>query len=311
MRSEHPLFISDERVDGDSLGSALAVVDYLKGYGKRPLVYVSEPVPAQYHHLPHLDRCTNDVGVFDNVAIDLVVVFDCSDELYVQRLVDLIASKPTVINIDHHKTNTLYGDINQVIVSSPATAQVIHNFFEANNILPSRDAATCMLMGICFDTSAFTNSATNDQSLEIASSLVLQGGRIHDVIRSMFKNRSVTALRVWGLALERLHENERFGGLTTCLTRRDINDNGVHDDEIDGLSNFLSLVTDTDFIAVTRETKEGHVKVSMRSQTRDVATIAKSHGGGGHKRAAGYMIEHSVLVCGDDGCWKVEAVAKK
>lgn len=306
LRSEHPIFISDERVDGDSLGSALAVVDYLKAYGKRPLVYVSEPVPAQYHHLPHLDRCVNRTDVFDDASIDLVVVFDCSDELYVKRLVELIPSKPIVINIDHHKTNPLYGDINQVIVSAPATAQVIHHFFEANHLLPSRDAATCLLMGICFDTSAFTNAATNDQSLDIASSLVLLGGRIHDVIRSMFRNRSVMALRVWGLALERLHENERFGGLTTCLTRRDIDEHGVHDDEIDGLSNFLSLVTDTDYVAVMRETKEGHVKVSMRSQERDVAKIAREHGGGGHHRAAGYVIENSALVCEDSGIWGVE-----
>lgn len=306
LRSSHPIFISDERVDGDSLGSALAVVDYLKGLGKYPLVYVSEPVPAQYHHLPHLDRCTEDLSVFENQDIDLVVVFDCSDEKYVQRLVDLIPNKPLVINIDHHKTNTRYGDVNQVIVGAPATAQVVHQFFEANQILPSRDAATCLLMGICFDTGAFTNAGTNDDSLEIASSLVLLGGRIHDVIRSLFKNRSLTALRVWGLALERLHENELFDGLVTCITRKDIDEHGVEDDEIDGLSNFLSLVTDTEFLAVMRETKEGHVKVSMRSSTRDVAMIARQQGGGGHQRAAGYTIENSKLVCSDNGCWRVQ-----
>ena len=306
LHARHPLFISDERVDGDSLGSALAVVDYLKGQGTYPLVYVSEPVPAQYHHLPHLDQCVNDLTIFENEEIDLVVVFDCSDERYVQRLVELIPNKPLVINIDHHKTNTRYGDINQVVVGAPATAQVVHQFFEANQILPSRDAATCLLMGICFDTGAFTNPATNNRSLDIASSLVLLGGRIHDVIRSMFQNRSLTALRVWGLALERLHENELFDGLVTCLTRKDIDEHSVEDDEIDGLSNFLSLVTDTDFLAVMRETKDGHVKVSMRSTSRDVAKLARERGGGGHERAAGYLIQNSTLVCDDHGCWRVQ-----
>jgi phosphoesterase RecJ-like protein len=282
------------------------MVDFLKGYGKRPLVYVSEPVPAQYHHLPHLDRCTDDIRVFEDAAIDLVVVFDCSDETYVKRLVELIPVQPLVINIDHHKTNTRYGDINQVIETAPATAQVVHGFFEANHLLPGRDAATCMLMGICFDTGAFSNAATNDQSLQIASSLVLLGGRIQDVIRSMFHNRSVTALRVWGLALERLHENPMFGGLTTCITRRDMEEHEVIDDEIDGLSNFLSLVTDTDYVAVARETKEGGVKVSMRSQGRDVSVLARERGGGGHRRAAGYHLPESRLVCDAQGCWGVE-----
>ncbi len=307
LRSSHPIFISDERVDGDSLGSALAVVDYLKGLGKYPLVYVSEPVPAQYYHLPHLDRCTEDLSVFENEEIDLVVVFDCSDEKYVQRLVDLIPNKPLVINIDHHKTNTRYGDVNQVIIGAPATAQVVHQFFEANQILPSRDAATCLLMGICFDTGAFTNPATDNQSFDIASSLILLGGRVHDVVRSMFKNRSLTALRVWGLALERLSESADFDGLpVTYLTREDLDLHQIDDEEIDGLSNFLSLVTDTEAIAVMRETKEGHVKVSMRSHGKDVGAIALKNGGGGHHRAAGYLIRDSRLVCDDSGCWRVQ-----
>ena len=309
VKAQNPVFISDERVDGDSLGASLAVVDYMRQFGKRPPVFISEPVPEQYSQLPHIDVCTTDESIFADPSIDLIVTFDCSDGEYIGRLVDLIPAEPTVVNIDHHTTNTRFGHINQVLEDSPATAEVIYRFFNDNQVVITKDAATCLLTGLCFDTSAFTNSATNQDAFDAASNLVMIGGRVQDVIRTMFQNRSVSALRVWGLALERLYEHPEPSYVSTCLTRKDILDNEVTDDEIDGLSNFLNLVTDAGTLFVLRETVSGGVKVSMRSLERDVSAIARSFGGGGHKRAAGFTVHDARLIC-HEGQWKVESIDK-
>ena len=310
VKAQEPVFISDERIDGDSLGSALALADFLASLGKVVPVYVATIVPEQYRRLPRVHQCTTSLEVFNNPEIDLVVVFDCSDAEFVRELVEKIPGNPPVINIDHHTTNSRYGQINQVIEEAPATAAVVHRFFEENQIIPSRDAATCLLTGLCFDTTAFSNAATNERALDSASKLVLGGARVQEVIHAMFHNRSLSALRVWGAALERIEEDREQNMISTYLTRKDIEENRVSDDEIDGLSNFLNLVTDIDTLRVFRETADGHVKVSMRSLTRDVAQIAKEHGGGGHTRAAGYVIPKSRLVCGEDGCWKVEKASQ-
>jgi bifunctional oligoribonuclease and PAP phosphatase NrnA len=305
LAAREPIFVSDERIDGDSLGASLAMADFMASRGKVVPVYVTSVVPEQYRRLPRAHQCTTDESIFANPEIDLVVVFDCSDSAFVAGLLEKIPGDPTVINIDHHTTNNRYGHINQVVDDAPATAAVVHAFFEANQIIPSRDAATCLLTGLCFDTTAFSNGATNERALDVASKLLLNGARVQDVIHAMFHNRSVSALRVWGAALERIEEDREQNMISTYLTRQDINENNVTDDEIDGLSNFLNLVTDIDTLRVFRETADGHVKVSMRSLTRDVSAIAKEHGGGGHKRAAGYLISDAKLVCGDDGCWQV------
>lgn len=310
VKAREPVFISDERLDGDSLGSALALADFMATLGKTVPVYVATNVPEQYRRLPRAHQCTTSLQIFDNPEIDLVVVFDCSDAEFVRSLVQRIPSHPTVVNIDHHTTNNRYGDVNQVVDGAPATAAVIHQFFQVNQIVPSRDAATCLLTGLCFDTTAFSNGATNERALESASKLVMDGARVQEVIHAMFHSRSVSALRVWGAALERIEEDREQNMISTYLTRKDIEENKVTDDEIDGLSNFLNLVTDIDTLRVYRETADGHVKVSMRSLTRDVAQIAQQHGGGGHKRAAGYMIPNAKLICGSDGCWKVEKAAE-
>ncbi|MBM5789907.1 hypothetical protein FJZ23_02370 [Candidatus Parcubacteria bacterium] len=311
-RAEHPLLVCDERIDGDSLGSALAFVDLFKQLGlPRPRVFVAADIPAVYHHLPHLDTTTRDATMFSDPTVDLVIVFDCSDDAYVERLLERAPLRPKVINIDHHKTNALYGDINLVVVDAPATAEVVYQLFDANGLTPSAQAAACLLTGLCFDTTAFSNSATNERALETASRLVLCGARVQDALRSLFKSRSVSALRVWGSALERLHLHPDYGAVITCITREDLEKNAIGEEEVEGLSNFLSLVTDTDSLFVLRETPEGDVKVSMRSQTRDVSEIAREKGGGGHARAAGYTVKGARLACGEDGCWRVELKEKK
>ncbi len=306
LNARKPLFISDERIDGDSLGASLAMVDYLQRLGKTVPVYVKYPVPEKYRRLPHIESCTHDPSVFNDPEVDLVVSFDCSDGRYIGELVSRLPGRPAVVNIDHHATNPRYGQVNLVITGSPATAEVVHRFFAHNSIVPSKDAATCLLTGICFDTTVLSNSGSNERAFRAASDLILCGARIQDVIRAMFQNRSVPVLRLWGTALERLYKDPEHGFLSTFLTRSDLDGNGVTDEEADGLSDFLNLVTDADTLFVLRETAEGGIKVSMRSHRYDVARIARLLGGGGHVKAAGFTVANAKFACGADGRWKVE-----
>lgn len=304
--AKNPVFVSDERIDGDSLGASLALVDLLRQEGKAVPVYVSEEVPKKYHFLPHIEQCTTDTGIFEQ-PIDVVVTFDCSDEVYVERLVSKAPNRPLVINIDHHQSNSLYGDVNYVVTKAPAAAAVVYSILHHNKIRPSKMAATCLLTGICFDTTIFSNSASNTDAFYIASELIKIGARTQEVMRSIFSSRSIPALRVWGMALERLSTHEEFGFLATCITRNDMNEHGISDEEVDGLSNFLHFVSESHTLFLLKETRCGGVKVSMRSTMHDVSKIARTFGGGGHIKAAGFTVPNSLIVCTEDGCWRIES----
>ncbi len=295
LSAKKPLLVSDERIDGDSLGASLAVVDYLQTLGHAPRVYVREPVPEKYRFLPHAEACTADASIFDDADIDLVISFDCSDEAYIRGLVSRLPVRPALVNVDHHATNTRYGDVNLVVVGAPATAEVVYQFFLVNELGVRKDAAVCLLAGLCFDTTMFSNAATDERAFKAASDLLLRGARIQDVFRVLFRNRSVPLLRLWGVALERLAQDKRFGFVSTHVTRADLDEHGVTDDEMEGLSNFLSLVTDAHTIFVLMEAQGGGVKVSMRSFVHDVSKIAKSLGGGGHVKAAGFTVKNQRL----------------
>ena len=86
LNARHLVFISDERIDGDSLGSALALADYLAQQGKIVPVYVASPIPEQYQRLPRIHQCTMDVSIFEHPDIDVVVVFDCSYSSFIQKI---------------------------------------------------------------------------------------------------------------------------------------------------------------------------------------------------------------------------------
>lgn len=306
LKARRPVFVADKRIDGDALGASLAMVDYLKRHGTHVPVLVSGPIPQKYLFLPHIGVCTEDRAVLLDPNIDLVVTFDCSEKEYVDGIMAEIPGRPTLINIDHHTTNPRFGDINHIVPEAPATAEMIYRFYKSNQIVPSREAATAMLCGIAFDTTMFTNDGTNPKALEAASDLVMCGGRVQDVFHMMFTNRSVSALRIWGIALERLVAHEELGFVATCLTRRDLDENGVSDDEVDGLSDFLNIVTESETLFILRETRDGGIKVSMRTSKHNVAAIAKAFGGGGHVKAAGFSVPNARLVCSENGCWRVE-----
>jgi phosphoesterase RecJ-like protein len=254
--------------------------------------------------LPCIEQCTDDKGVFTD-DVDVVVTFDCSDGAFVDGLLGGMADRPKVVNIDHHDTNPLYGDINQVVVEAPAAAEVVYRFFLENDLPIAKDTATCLLTGVCFDTTVLSNSGANRRAFEAASDLLKRGARANQVMRIIYQNRSVTALRLWGVALARLRKHPEHGHVTTVICRKDIEERQATDEDLGGLSDFLNLVTDTDTLFVIRETRDGGIKVSMRSQTQNVAKLAAFFGGGGHKKAAGFTLDNAAIEITEDERWRI------
>ena len=310
LEARKPVLVCDRRTDGDSLGSALAVADYLATLGKRVPVFVSEPVPLAYEALALRHECVTDPSMFAKREVDLVLVFDCSEVAYVEELLAYAPRRPTVVNIDHHVTNPLYGDVKLVDTNSAATACLVHEWFVANNIRPSAHGATCLLAGVCFDTGMFSNGATNARAFAAASELLLHGAHAPSVIAMLFRNKSVDALRVWGAALSRIREMPEHGAVATCIVCADIHGSDVTQDDVGGLSNFLSLVLETDTVYVLHEMEQGGIKVSMRSRTHDVGRLAQLFGGGGHAKAAGFTMPNARIAFGAEGSWCVEKSAQ-
>jgi phosphoesterase RecJ-like protein len=298
------LLLTDERPDGDTIGSALAMAIWLMNQGKYVRIFSPNPVPDTLRFLPSVERIQQEEAMFDE-RFDLVMIFDCSDGLYLKKRYPRLPGQPPLIVFDHHAGNNRYGTINVVETHASSTGEILWQFFKTNRVHITKEMAENLLAAICYDTTHFTNDATNHVCLEAAFELGLQGGKLHRVVKELYINKSIPALKLWGVALERL--TELTGGvLVTCLREKDVEETGAVADDVSGIANFLiAIVQDARVICVLHETADGGIKGSLRSIHEDVGELAKRLGGGGHKKASGFKMFEARFI-EKNGVWAIQ-----
>lgn len=301
------LLLTDERIDGDTTGSTLGLYHVLLAMGKKVDMFSPKPIPPTFAFMPGIDRISNDATLFAADDIDLVMICDCSDGVYINSFLPKMPRRVPLVSFDHHATNPHYGTVNAVEPEAASTADVVWRFIKSANFPMNKAAAQCLLTGITTDTQAFFGANTTAAAVEASAELTKLGGRLHDIVRHTFMNKSEASLKLWGLAFERLFFDEMFNAIATAITIDDIRAHGATTEDIEGISNFLNAMLDEshEVVVVYRETDDGAVKGSVRSRGRDVAhEVESKYGGGGHKLAAGFKVNNAHLQ-ERDGIWTI------
>ncbi|MBP9827534.1 DHH family phosphoesterase [Patescibacteria group bacterium] len=310
--ASHILLLTDERIDGDTIGSTLGLYHTLTTSGKRCTIYSPKPLDSYLQFVPGHENIVRDAQVFTDPTVDLLIICDCSDGKYIEALLPTMPHKVPLIVFDHHATNPMYGTLNIVEPTAASSADLTWRFVQYAEYEVTPEAAQCFLTGICTDTILFSTSGTTTDAVNASADLVRLGADMRPIVRNTLMNRSLAAMRLWGTALERLFLDPIFGGVGTAITRADMQRTGANDEDASGISNFLHAMLDKsyDAVAVYRESDDGGVKGSVRSRGKNVAEIAEKHfGGGGHKVAAGFKVPNASLKKDEAGIWHVKRVA--
>lgn len=306
-RAKRVLVVSHPKPDGDTLGAGAAMYNFCLRRGIPVTGYCQDQVPPQYGYMPGTEYYTNDPSVFANPEHDVLAVFDAGD-LRFAGIADLVAKmspRPTIINFDHHATNERYGNINILDVTASSTAEVVYDFLQTAGAEIDREISTCLLTGILTDTGNFSNPATTWTSLGAASDLVKRGGKIQEVANKLIRNKSLPSLRLWGTVLGRLKHDEKLGVSSTAIFEHEVAAEGIEEEHVEGISNFLNQFLDTKAVLVLKEVPGNKVKGSFRSaDDTDVSMPAKMLGGGGHKKAAGFTVPGRIKETAT--AWRVE-----
>lgn len=290
----HVLVVAHPNPDEDTFGSALAMAEYLREMNREASIFCATPIGQKLRYLPNHPTIIHDTAAFQDPRVDTIVFVDCGDPRYA-GVAEAVKNHPaTIINIDHHNTNELYGHHNMVIKNASATAEIMFMFFEYNRLTISRHMATNLLAGIISDTGNFTNAATSPTALAIAGELVRRGANFKLINFFTQKDKTLDLLRLWGAALSRLTKNEEAGLVYTYLKKNDFEANDLKDSEGgEGLSDFMNTLDGAKITLILKEIEGGKVKGSFRTvhDDVDVSAMAKKFGGGGHKKAAGFTTE--------------------
>jgi len=279
--------------DADCYGSLFGLKLGLESLGKKVEIISTEDFPESLSFL--FFYFTGDIKGEFVAGADTFICLDASD---MGRLVapeiakQYQAAGANFLHIDHHTLGDLAGMANYSFVDDQAcsTSEIIYKLLVKLEAKIDKNAATCLLTGIIGDTSSYQNANTTESCFAVSSELMKLGARQRAVSNGMFGAREVDALKVWGLAMERLNENKQYGIVSTYLTYADIESFGLSPDVISGIVNYLNSIKGARVVMLIAEEERGTIKVSLR--TRDahvnVAALAKTFGGGGHIKAAGF-----------------------
>lgn len=292
QEAENILLFSHQSPDGDTLGSNLALTKYLKKIGKNVTSFCIDPVPDNLKFLPNQQFLSSDHLVFTQ-KYEVVVALDSGSLDYagVQHLLTALPAGFNFINIDHHSSNTYYGQINLVLPEASSTAEVIYRLFKDWDVSWDTDMANCLACGLITDTGGFKNAATTYSSLTVAADLHRQGAKLQHIISQTINNNEFKHLKLWGRALARLQSVDHHQLVYTFLTQADFQECEIDNKKIEGLSNFLHILNEGKVILVLKEDDNNLIRGSLRTTSNiNLAKIAELFGGGGHKKAAGFIL---------------------
>lgn len=295
-KSEHFIVIPHQHPDGDAMGSATALFEYLTSLNKHATLYCATPANPKWHFMKHADRLTNDATIFTDSKIDTIIVLDSGDLRYAGVEQHVKNHPAFIINIDHHMTNEQFGALNIVDASAASTTNILFHALNELGASFTPSLATSLLTGLITDTDNFTNAATTPDAMAAASELVKAGGDLKTINDLMTRNKSIDSLKLWGKVLSRLQKHDALDLTYTYITKKDIEEAHVNENESEGIANFLNSLGDTKIALILKETLDGKIKGSFRTirDDVDVSEIAKRLGGGGHRRAAGFTSEGTV-----------------
>lgn len=283
------LLTSHQNLDGDAISSELAMFILLKNMNKHVRIINWDKIPSIYRFLPYVKEAKiYNKETFKN-NFDVVIVLDCGS---LERIADISKhiNQSTVVNIDHHLTNSLFGNINWVNPDFAATGEMVYFITEKFNKV-NKDIAGCIYTAILTDTGRFTYRLSKF-TMEIVNDLLNYKISPVEIGKKIYLEKPLKSIKLLTLALENLKFDSRFKICWTKITKELYKKTKTDETYTEGFIDFLTEIKEAKIIFLIKEKNDG-TKVSLRSKgTFDVEKLARKFGGGGHKEASGCYFEN-------------------
>jgi phosphoesterase RecJ-like protein len=283
----HVIVVGHIRPDGDDIGSVAGLGLALREQGKKVTMAVDEGVPAFLRFIPG----AKDIApALDHPTADVVVVVDTSDK---ERSGEVGAKamqmgKPVIV-VDHHATNTFFGDVHIVKSGYVSATEAVLEWLDYMKVHISQEVATALLTGVVTDTLAFRVGPVSAATFDVAKRLMERGADLKYIMQKTLNRRTTGTLPLEGRVLSRTQLEA--GVIWTVVYRADLEEAGLPDETYLDLSSDL-VKDDAAYISAQfTEVSAGEVRVSFRAVPGfDVASVAFQLGGGGHQLASGCTV---------------------
>jgi len=283
------LITAHERLDGDALGSELALHHMLRLMGKEATVYNQDITPENYRFLPGSDRIIHELPPLE--FFDAAFILDCGELGRVGREAARIAAIPCLINIDHHFANGGFCDTTLIDPRASSTGELLCRIAAHMGFALTGEMATCLYTAILTDTGGFRYGNTGRGALLAAADLVDGGADPQWISENVYDANSPAKIRLLAAVLPTLtlDGDGSIGSLTVTLQA--LAAAGALPEHTEGFVDLPRTIRGVRISILYSELTDGRFKLSLRSKGAvNVERVARAFGGGGHINAAACLM---------------------
>jgi bifunctional oligoribonuclease and PAP phosphatase NrnA len=281
-----------ENPDGDAIGSLVAMQGFLSALGKEAEIFLDPsdlPLPYEY-------RFFELVNLIQSLPADIaertVVFLDCGN--IDRNSASVLHDGAHLLNIDHHHDNTLFGTLNHVVPSASCTAEIVWDLMKSLDVAPTPAVADALYVGLITDTGRFMYENSGPRAHEMAADLILRGVDVQRIYSQLYEEMPMAKLVLLARALAQISRFDSGELTLATLSAEDFLAAEAEESYSEGIIDHLRAVKGTKVAVLVRELtapeSRGRRKISLRATDEDVdvSAIARTQGGGGHRRAAGF-----------------------
>lgn len=274
-------------VEGDALGSALAMYGLLKVLKKKAVIYNEDKTPSIYSFIPYVDNIKNEMK---GEKFDVAIVLDCSDASRAGKVKDYLSNAKCIVNIDHHISNTYFGDVNWVNPKASSASEMMYTICRKFDVMNNK-IALCMYVGMFTDTGNFTYANSTKNVHKIVAALLDYRVHPEKVYEKLHSCCTGADIRFIGKILTSIKVDSKTK--IAWIIMKHWRDLGFDLTEI--VFSSMKLLEDIEVFILFKKVEARKTRVNFRSRSKvDVNRIAKFFGGGGHNRASGTTIEDNL-----------------
>jgi phosphoesterase RecJ-like protein len=282
------------RPDGDCVGSQLGLTLALRNEGKQVLCWNEDPVPQKYEFL--------DPGrLFQKpkagCEFDCVIATDAASLERFGSVGPCVAQRKLLINIDHHQSNTRFGNLNWISAREPSTGELIFRLLRVAKWPITKPIADCLFAAISTDTGSFQYPSTRPGTFRVAAELVGRGADLAKICDEVYQSYPVSRAKLLKHVYSHFHLTSQNRIAYFWLKKADFVRTGADSSDSEGLIDHIRAIAPVIVACVFEEVAPDLTRISLRSKSEEVnvSDIAAKFGGGGHPAAAGARVPGSPL----------------
>jgi phosphoesterase RecJ-like protein len=277
------------RPDGDCVGSQLGLALALQNEGKQVTCWNEDRIPQKYEFLDQ-DRIIQKPK--SGLEFDCVIATDAASLERLGSVGRCVANRKLFINIDHHESNTRYGDLNWVSAREPSTGELIFRLLKIAKWSITKRIADSLFTAVSTDTGSFQYATTRPSTYHVAGELVTRGADLAKICDEVYQSYPLPRARL----LRHIYSHFRLTYQDQIayfwLKKADFTRTGAETSDTEGLIDHIRAIAPVVIACVFEEVEPELTRISLRSKSDkvNVNEIAAQFGGGGHPAAAGARI---------------------